>query len=543
MKTKTISAKKKTIHEKKPESKNGFTFTLSIVLLAVTLIAVASFAQEWRKSQQVSFTEILPSESMRLQERVAVGVGQLVQADGSVKSDNASTTLSFSTEQPFKREGDALTQFSDYSESLPSNLRNLGYEAVLDANKISGSNSTVIVTSNNGSLVHSNDGAYDVTTFYQPRGFVPNAIYATINCGKQATSVGDISSVGGSSYGAGQYYVVNYTEPSGRNYLRNYYATPNSNTSMSIIYADSTLLYFDSRFSPTGPNRTSIHYTKSSSGALILPFNQNTTGVVRDYSLFKENVTLATGSAPTWKPDCSRGGCYQFDGTGKYMSVPGGVSLTGSEVPLPLGAEKIMDPWFETFGVEPSLDENTTGEWYYWPIGNQDASIFHASSGENAHSYYSVRATSVGTDSAANIFQKVQGISPSTQYTLSFWSKSVGNSTGRYRLEIQEDLSSIPNVARQCLDSDGVWTSACTTYFYISPSTAAFSRTVKEFMMPPGPSASSLYTAPLTLIVRLYPPASPGTVYYDSASLKQSAGMNGDFESYYTEGGTLLPSN
>ena len=540
---KKMSTKKKSVSAKKPKSKNGFTFTLSIVLLAITLIAVASFAQEWRKSQQVSFTEILPSESMRLQERVAVGVGQLVQADGSVKSDDTSTMLSLSTSQPFKREGEALTQFSDYSESLPSNLRNLGYEAVLDANKISGSNSTVIVTSNNGSLVHSNDGAYDITTFYQPNGFVPNTIYATISCGKQAILVGDIASAGGSSYGAGQYYIVNYTEPSGRNYLRNYYAAPNSNTTMSIIYGDNTLLYFDSRFSQSGQNRTSIHYTKSSSGALILPFNQNTTGAVRDYSLFPENVTLASGnSAPTWKPDCSRGGCYQFDGTGDYMSVLGGVSFTDEEIPLPLGKEMFNDSWFELFGAEPSLDENVTDDWYFWNIGNAaEGSVIHVASGNDAHSYYSVRATATVNNVATNIYQAVPGISPSTPYTLSFWSKSVESSTGRYRLEIQED--GVRGVTGRCLDTGGAWTTLCNTYFYTVPSISAYSRTTKEFMMPSGPNSQTLYSVPLTLIVRFYPPDLPGTVYYDSASLKQSVGMNGDFESYYPEGGTLLPAN
>jgi hypothetical protein len=519
---------------------NGFTFTLSIVLLAITLIAVASFAQEWRKGQQVSFTEILPSESMRLQERVASGVGQLVQADGSVKSGNASTTLSISTSQPFKREGEALAQISDYSESLPSNLRNLGYEAVLDANKISGSSSAVIVTSDNGSLVHSNEGAYDITTFYQPNGFVPNTIYAAISCGKQAQSVGEISSAGGSSSGSGQYYLINYTEPSGRSYVRNYYAAPGSNTTMSITYPDSTLLYFDSRFSQSGRNMTSIHYTKSSSGALVLPFSQNATGVVRDYSLFKENVTLAEGSsAPSWNPDCSRGGCYQFEGTGDYMSVPGGVRFTDGEIPLPLGIEKVSDPWFETFGMEPSMDENATDEWYYWPIANLSTSTFHAVSGLQAHSYYSVRATAAEDNAVSNIYQPVQGISPSTPYTLSFWSKSVDGRTGRYRLEIQSDA--VHGVAGQCLSSNGTWVASCSTYFQTAASDTEYSRTTKEFMTPSG---SPPYQVPLTLIIRLYPPSSPGSVYYDSASLKQSVGMNGGFESYYTEeGGALVPAN
>ena len=497
------------------------------------------------KDIQVSFTEILPSESVRLQERVAIGIGQMVQADGSIKSDDSSTVLSISTQQPFKREGADLAQLSDYSESLPSNLRNLGYEAVLDANKMSGSSSAVIVTSNNGSLVHSNEGAYDVTTFYQPSGFVPNTIYAAISCDKQAASVGDIFSVGGTG-GAGQYYVINYTEPSGRSYLRNYYATPNSNTTMRITYPDNTLLYFDSRFSQSGQNATSMHYTKSSSGALILPFNQNTTSAVRDYSLFRENVTLASNnSTPVWKSDCSRGGCYRFDGKGDYMYVPEGVSFTDSEIPLPLGIEKISDPWFEAFGTTAVPDNGESDEWFFWSIANpSENDIFDATQGvASTQSFYSVNATSKsGSSGNSNLYQEVEGISPSTPYILSFWSKSPGGSAGRYRIEIKQNEQQ-HLVENQCLESDGAtWSDSCNAYFYTAPSPDAFSRTTKEFMTPSRPSSQDpIYTMPLTLIIRFYPPSSPGEIYYDSVSLKQSAGINGGFESYYTEGESLLP--
>lgn len=532
----------------RPVGRAGFTFTLSIVLLSLTLLSVASFAQEWRKSQRVSFTEILPSESARLQERVASGMGSLMQAGGSVTSDGASTTLSISTRQPFKREGQSLAQIPDYSESLPSSLRNLGYEAVLDANNISGSSATVIVTSGNGSLVHSNEGGYDVATFYQPNGLVPDKIYATISCDKQATSVGDMVSEGGSGSGVGQYYVINYTEPSGRSYLRNFYATPNSNTSMSIVYPDSTLLHFDSSFSPSGPDWTSIHYTKSSSGALILPFNQNATGAVRDYSISNVNMTLAPGnSSPAWQSDCPRGGCYQFDGTGDYMYVPGGVGLTDSEVPVPLGAEKVSDPWFETFGEAPSPNDGVTDDWYYWHTDGAGASdIFDATTGENAQSSYSVHAIATsGSAGTANIYQEISGMAPSTQYTLSFWSKSVGGSAGRYRLEVQEDLLPGHNVQKQCLSQSGMsWVSDCTTaltIFQASPSASSGSRTMLEFTTPSGSSPASPYTVPLALAIRFYPPTPPGGIYYDSVSLKQSAGMNGGFESYYSEGGAILP--
>jgi len=521
----------------KPTSGNGtskgFTFTLSIVLLSLTLIAVASYATEWRKSQQVSFTEILPSETMRLQERVGADMGQMAQADASVKKDNSTTTLSVSTSAPFKREGEPLAKLSDYTESLPANLRNLGYEAVLDTNSMGGSNSTVIVTSGNGSLVHSNDGAYDITTFNLPSGIMPDAIYATISCGKQASSVGDLTSIGSAGSGYGLYYVVNYTEPGGRNYLRNYYAPPNSNVSLRVVYPDDTLLYFESRMGPGGQNRTSIHYTKSSGGALILPFGDNSSGVVRDYSLFRQDVTLAAGSsAPSWKADCSRGGCYYFDGTGKYMSVPGGVELTDAEIPLPLGGEKIYDPWFESFSSlscsadsECGFDDQKTDTWYYWTnAGADDYNIFDATK-SNAQSYIGLHTFTSQEDSTANIYAQADHLSPSTTYTLTFWSKSPNNAAGRYKIELSDG---------KCLTQAGGWGTPPCAYFTTLPS-STYARTTKEFTTPPG---SSL----LTVFIRLYPGATANSnVYYDSVSLKQSSGMNGGFENYYPEGSTIYP--
>jgi hypothetical protein len=509
----------------------GFTFTLCIVILVLTLLAVASFAQEWRKSQQFSFTEILPSEAIRLQERVASDVGQMVQADASVKTDNRSTTtLSLSTKQPFKREGEPIARVSDYSSSLPANLRNLGYEAVLDPNNISGSNATVLLTSGNGSLLHSNDGAYDVTTFYYPGGITPEAIHASIYCDKQASSVGEFQLLGSSGSGEGYYYVVNYTEPSGRNYLRNYYAPATSNVSLSISYPDSTLLYFDSIFSPSLPtNRTSIHYTKSSSGALILPFSANATSIVRDYSLFKENITLAAGaSAPAWLSDCSRGGCYDFNGT-HYMSLDGGVALTGAPVPLPLGAEKISDPWFETFEVNVSEDDGVDDSWYYWTIYDPEDDATFDATAFGSQSYYSINITLKGEvvgDFYPNIYatmaSPINALAPNTAYTLSFWSKGAA---GRYRIEHSNGT---------CLDAAGAWTgAACSSYFNATASAGPYVQTTREFSTPE--SVPGVY-------LRFFAPDGLGeSSYYDSVSLKMSIGMNGGFESHYPESGTTSP--
>jgi len=515
----------------RPASRAGFTFTLSIVLLSLTLIAVASFASEWRKTQQVSFTEMLPSEAMRLQERVGSDMGQIVQADASLrKTSPTSTTLSISTQQPFKREGEPIAKISDYSESLPANLRNLGYEAVLSANEISGSDTTLLLLSGNGSLVHSNDGAYDITTFYHPNNVLPESITANIHCDKQAESVGDIVLLSGS--GASTYhYIVNYTEPGGRSYLKDFHAPYSSNVSMRIVYPDKSLLYFDSQFSPSlSQNRTSVHYTKSSSGALILPFSANASGVVRDYSLFKENVTLAAGSsAPVWKADCSHGGCYYFDGTGRNIFVPGGVALTDAEIPLPLGEEKMRDPWLDTLDevtCPATFDDGKTDGWYYWSIegsacGGQD-NAFDVTS--DAQTGYAVHAITTQSNSEANIYYRAMQLSPSTPYTLNFWSKGTG--AGRYAVQLSSG---------QCLQSDGGWSAqACGNPFSVAPA-SSYTRTTREFILPPGNS-------PIDTTIRLYPPSSPGSAYFDSVSLKQSYGMNGGFESYYAEDG-FVPAN
>ena len=517
------------IAKRHPRSLAGFTFTLSMVLITLTLIGAASFAQEWRKEQQASTTKIASSEALRLHGRVGSDVRAMMGAGAKVSTNNATgaTTLSLSLTQPFKREGEPIAQINDYSASLPSSLRNLGYEAVLSAGNMSGSSATVIVTSKNGSLVNSNEGAYDITSFYHPRGLSPNTISANIYCNKQADSVGGLEVSGSSGSGGSYYYIVNYAEPGGRNYTRTYLAPWNSSATMRVTYPDDTLLYFESVFSPDAiQNRTSIHYTKSSSGALILPFDSNSTGVVRDYSLFKENVTLASGaSTPEWRSDCSRGGCYYFNGTGQYMYVPGGVALTGSEIPLPLGSERIKDPWFESFPVEPEYNDGVSDSWSYW---NRDAAtnydVVEAVTGSVAQSGISARISTIRSSSEARIYTDADRISPLTAYTLSFWARDTG-SPGRYKVQLAP--------GSLCLTASGTWTIACDFYLPITHSSAYAQRT-REFTTPD----SSTYQ---TITISLYGGALPGAVYYDSVSLKQSTGINGGFESYYAEGGALGP--
>lgn len=501
--------------------RKGFTFTLSMVILTLTLVAVATFAQQWRKDQQASYTEIMPSESMRLRERVASDLGQMLQLDASLQRNNDSTTeLTFKVTEPFKREGLSIARMTDYSESLPANLRNLGYEAVFSANNITGSEATVMRTTGNGSLVYSNNGPYDVTTFYYPAGMAPQVIRADILCDKLSSTVSDLAVESNANSGYGYYYVVNYSEIGGRNFVKTYFAPMENNATMSVIYPDSSLLYFESRFSPTlGSNRTSVHYTKSSGGALILPFDTNSTGVIRDYSLFPGNVSLSPGSsAPEWSPDCGRGtGCYYFNGQDNSIYMPNGLALTDAEVPAPIGSERIMDPGLESFDAPISPGDGQSDDWSWWYYDASSSAIFDTEVAQ-AQSGASVRVTSSSYGDTACFYQTVGQISPASPYIFSFWTKGDG---ARYQLRLSDAT---------CLAADGSWsTDACSAMFTVGAS-ADYVRVTKAFRTP--------FNQYLSLTVRLCPAEGANlNVYYDSVTLKKTPGMNGGFENYYYQSG------
>jgi hypothetical protein len=501
--------------------RKGFTFTLSMVILTLTLVAVATFAQQWRKDQQAFYTEIMPSESMHLRERVASDLGQMLMLDASLQRNNDSTTdLTFKVTEPFKREGLSIARMSDYSQSLPANLRNLGYEAVFSANNITGSEATVMHTTNNGSLVYSNNGPYDVATFYYPSGMAPQVIHADILCDKLSSTVSDLAVESNANSGYGYYYVVNYSELGGRNFVKTYYAPMESNATMSVIYPDSSLLYFESRFSPSlGSNRTSVHFTKSSGGALILPFDTNSTGVIRDYALFPGNISLAPGaSAPEWSPDCGRGtGCYYFNGKNNSVYMAGGLSLTDAEVPAPIGSERIADPWIEAFDAPISPGDGQSDDWTWWYYNASSTTVFDAEVVQ-AQSGASLRVTSSDYNSSACFYQTVGMISPASPYVFSFWTKGGG---ARYQLKLSGDI---------CLAADGNWTAgACGGMFATNPS-SDYVRVTRAFVTPANQYPS--------LTVRLCPATGANqNVYYDSVTLKKAPGMNGGFENYYYQSG------
>ena len=502
-----------------PFKNKGFTFTLSIVLLSITLIAVAVFSREWRASQQVSFTEILPSEAQRIDERVASDMGKMFGAGAEMETKNQTTaSVGTFTQAPFKKEGAPLAQIDDYSQSLSSSLRASGYEAVLATNNLGASNATVMVFFGNGSLEHSNDGPYDVSAYFHPTGANPSEIYATIICNKTASDVSPLSIIGGGQDGGGYYYRINYTElSSGKTYIVDCRSPSGSDTSLTISYPDLSQVFFDSSFSLSNSrNSTSVHYTKSPGGYLIVPFDSNQSGLnqpLRDYSLFENSLSLGNGTAgnaysPTWTASgCKSGGCYQFDGASQYISGEG-IGLFDSEIPAPLGMELISNGEFESFN-------STLGIWFYWTKTIVGGVAFNAT--DDSATGSAVKISNDGSGGGSSLRQTAARLLGNTPYSLSFSSKGAG---GRYRV-----VDSTNPSAEAYLHSDGTWgasaelpTNAGETYL----------QAMTQFSLPANSSR---------VRIELLPAATNGTVYYDSVSIKQATGQNGGFESWHYDTG------
>ena len=501
-----------------PTPSKGFTFTLSIVLLSITLIAMAVFSREWRASQQASFTEILPSESQRIDSRIASDVSKMFGASADVEKQNAtSASIDVTGQMPFQKEGSPLAHMDDYSQSLSSSMRASGYAAVLSTNGLSKSNATVLTFTLNGSLEYSNDGPYDIAAYYHPQGAAPAEIYVTIACNKTASSVDPLSIVGSNQTSGGYYYHINYTETSsGKTYIVDCHSPEESNTSLSIQYPDLSQIFFESSFSGSNArNRTSIHYTKSPGGFLILAFDAN--GTLRDYSLSGNNLSLALApSAPTWEAEgCKNGGCYEFDGSNDFMSGDN-LQLFETELPPSLGIERISNGTFENF--TGGLGNNSSS-WLGWSKLNSDPShvAFHATN--ISVTGFAVEISNDGLAAGSNdLWQNASNLWENTPYTLSLWSKGPG---GRYRI-VDMTNSSLPYY----LQGGGSWSTA--PYDIPTGANATYIRSVNQFSLRLNSSA---------VRIELLPSASAGDVYYDSVSLKRTDGQNSGFESYYYDTG------
>ncbi len=499
--------------KKQAGSPRGFTFTISIVILSITLIAMALFSQEWRKSQKVSFTELLPAETARLEERVSSDLGALLGADARVTKTSTSVSVDLSTQMPFKKEGSPIAEMGDYASSLPSSLKNIGSEAVLSANEINGSNATVIRVSDTGQLVYSNDGGHDTATYYHPLGWQPTSILAIISCGKSASNIGSFAVAGGASGTDNLYYKLVHRDNIGT-MIREYNTLVGNHTATLLVYyPDGTELSFISQFAAgILQNYTSISYTKSPSGEVILPLDTNSTdGTLRDYSGNNRVFYLGVDNAmPAFQPSCKSRGCYSFSGNSYIYGST--IQLTDMEIGFPPGPERLVNGGFEeTGGTFPD-------SWTGWGVENTAPEQVFIGQTADSSSGYAVLIGNpyqfAGLD--FYVYQTVSNMWENTFYTLSFMAKGAGSQYSIY------DAS-----ASKYLQADGSW-SVNLHMFQTGAEEGSYRAVTKEFVLPIGSTSTrvSFYASELS------------NAYYDSVSLKQFGGLNGGFEQYYQAEGS-----
>ncbi|MEM4348089.1 MAG: hypothetical protein QXN37_00785 [Candidatus Anstonellaceae archaeon] len=487
----------------------GFTFTISILILSITLIGMALFSQEWRKSQRTAFTELLPSEIARIEEQVSSDLAAVLGTKADIRKTQSSIHLTVSSTLPFKKEGHPIANLYEYAATLPENLRNSGVEAIL-VSWINGSNAFIMNISESGGLFYSNDGPNDVIIYYHPLGWQPISIYATVNCSKSATNIGAFSVSGGQAGSDNLYYNLKYVDNIGTK--TRFTNTPVSNhiATLQISYPDGTILLFVSNFSGLlSRNYTSISYTKSPSGALVLPLDSPASNMkVRDYSLYGLDFTVGGGqNTPLFKLSCKSQGCMEF--TGNQYMYRNNFSLTETEIIFPQGSELVSNGDFEDRnGIPPNI-------WPSWVVENnypEDVYIGPALIQNNWAAEISNPQGYASVD--FYIYQNVY-LSENSFYTLQFLSQG---QNGKYSI--------FDRSKGKYLQADGSWDSS--EHLFETGVNSDFIRITKEFLLPLGSSEVTLK----------FFAAESGDVIYDAVSLKQSSGLNGGFEQYYSVGGS-----
>jgi len=323
---------------KKPSSPSaGFTFTISALVISLTLLAMAQFVTEWRRSGQVSLSETSAAQSSNLQQRVSSDLSAMLGARASLSKTGASSAMaSLYLSLPLKKEGAGLASLPQYSSSLSASLGAAGVEAALYSN-LSGQNGTVILFTDNGTLVMGNQQLADSAVFNHPAGWLPSKINITLRSAKAASSVGQIQKQDAGGTPTVTYSIAFY-DSTGRSFVRTASAQATHNATLEIDYSDGTRLLVGSQFSPSlAQNFTYVYYTKSPGAYLVLPFDGSST--LQDYSGNSLQFQLGGGVAaesPSPSSGCKSGVCYTFDGSNDYINATGFV-LAQQAVSLPNG--------------------------------------------------------------------------------------------------------------------------------------------------------------------------------------------------------------
>ncbi|MEM4633911.1 MAG: hypothetical protein QW275_02030, partial [Candidatus Anstonellaceae archaeon] len=149
----------------------GFTFTISALVISLTLISMAQFSSDWRRSQQAS-SEMTPS-------KLPFGIQNSLASDFSsilgVKA-NADRTGTYSARSkveinfPFEQEGMNRKRVEKYPFLLGGAVSQSGLEVSLYLQPII-ENKSVMLFPKNGSLDIGEDGQFEYAIYNHPEGW------------------------------------------------------------------------------------------------------------------------------------------------------------------------------------------------------------------------------------------------------------------------------------------------------------------------------------------------------------------------------------
>ncbi len=495
-------------------SLRGYTFTLSILILSATLIALAMYASEWRRAQQAAPANlVLPSEALAIGNRISSDVSSIIGGSAEISRNSTSVSIKITAKLPFKKEGFPVADVSDYASSIPAILGSeIPYEIVLTANNLNRNNSTVLILPDSGAVLFANNGTNDtdVITYQHPRGWNLTGISASIFCAKSQQKISNISP----SAGAGAInYTITYSDLGGT-YISTNATQLANNVTYSVSFSDGTNLSFVTNISASGSNVTTIYYTKSPGAVQILAFDSNSTnatGGVPDYSTFGKNMTLGGGNsskAPYWlSSGCHSGGCYSFDGVADFIN---GSNLNFTEAPV-----NYTETTYKLNGGFENYVGNDFGNWVQ--VNNSSNSCGRSFAPVTlANSIHSgsaaLKSCSSSSGATAYMYNDKAIFKNGTSYSLEFWATCTNSGyVARYALYDANN--------NNYLQQDGSW-QAAQWIFTVQGSCnandppAAYAKYVQNFR--------TADTGVGAIQVRFYEVITPkGESYIDDVSLTQ----------------------
>jgi hypothetical protein len=505
-----------------PSSK-GFTFTISIILLSITLVSLVTYSEEMKNENARVFAPAVSSGGAAAASRVSYAAGELLRTSLSIEKESGNSTKSgLLARFPLAKEGYPLCDMRAFSAGLAYSMGGALVEPVVQSSAISGSSAVVANFSTGAYAYESNNGSMDIVSLYHMPGIFPHEIAIVANCSGNASDVGQFE-LANSTSSLSVRYSFNLTDGTGASHYRELLAPNSSNATLAAHFADGTLLYLDSRLSPAGQNYTSIHYTKSAQATLVLPFDENSSVSARDYSQYGLMATLGTGeAAPSWQDsDCPAGGCYNF-GENDSISIASGNKILADFAPrYPGGPQRLSNGGFEILPAGFAANDSTPDNWTSWSITNRDANITFFAVNNSSHFNSSVRMVKIGgQQNDTRLSQTAYFLQPNALYTLSFYSRGDGYEESRYRV--------YDSTNGNYLRADGTWGALANLSTNVT--STQFALVERNFTTP---------FQYISLEVQLLPPENAGEAYFDTVLLSRSEGLNGGFEYFFLDNGSL----